>query len=101
MRFATAPIRRTAAVRAKLGQLELDSIRAFNGYGGTGAFTPTNQLHEFTLETDSQGYLVVNGDEAHGFSARWVPVSPSARPQNGNEAYVDQVCGSDATPADP
>ncbi|MFF9644879.1 hypothetical protein [Kitasatospora aureofaciens] len=81
--FAVAP--------AALGQLELDAIRGYNGWGGRDAFGLP--LHEFRIVLDPGGGLVV--DVPPGGSqgtTRWERVPASARPQGfGDPGYVDHV----------
>jgi glycosyltransferase involved in cell wall biosynthesis len=74
-----------------LQQLELDSIRGFNGWGGHDAFG--FPLHEFRVALDVQGNLIVNVNAAGtSGTASWVQVPASARPQNfGDPNYVAHV----------
>nr|WP_295664497.1 hypothetical protein [Polymorphobacter sp.] len=76
-------------------QLELDTIRAFNGYAGG--------LHEYRLRTDADGILVVTPDAAGtGGVAEWVRITPAERTAHydavgiaaghrGDPNYVDDV----------
>lgn len=76
-------------------QLELDTIRAFNGYAGG--------LHEFRLRTDADGILVVTLDAVGpGGVAEWERISAADRTAHynavgiaaghrGDPNYVDDV----------
>ncbi|MGI4880027.1 MAG: hypothetical protein ACRYG4_21345 [Janthinobacterium lividum] len=78
-------------------QLELDTIRAFNGYAGG--------LHEYRLRTDADGILVVTLDAAGaGGMAEWARVTAAERTAHydaagisaghrGDPNYVDDVVG--------
>jgi hypothetical protein len=65
-------------------QLELDTIRGFNGFAGG--------LHEFRLRLDAQGLLVValNAAGTAG-AAEWERVPVSARGAAGDPNYVNNV----------
>lgn len=81
-------------------QLELDTIRAFNGYAGG--------LHEFRLRVDADGILVVTRDAAGpGGVAEWVRISAADRiayydqagiaaGHRGDPNYVDHVIAEDS-----
>jgi hypothetical protein len=76
---------------ANMQQLELDSIRGFNGWGGRDQFGL--HLHEFRVALDAQGHLRVNLDPT-GTSATaiWERVPATARPQSfGDPDYVNHV----------
>ena len=65
-------------------QLELDTIRGFNGYAGG--------LHEFRVRTDAQGRLVVSLNAAGtAGAAEWERVPVSARGTSGDPNYVNNV----------
>ena len=65
-------------------QLEMDTIRGFNGFAGG--------LHEFRLRTDNQGLLVVTLNAAGtGGAAEWERVPVSARGASGDPNYVIHV----------
>ena len=73
-----------------LQQLELDSIRGYNGWGGHDAFGFV--LHEFAIATDANGLLVVQETSAGAGVATWARVPVSARPQQfGDPNYVNHV----------
>jgi len=79
---------------ANLQQLELDSIRGFNGWGGRDHFG--FHLHEFRVALDANGHLRVNLD-AKGTKATaiWEQVPAAARPQSfGDPDYVNHVLGT-------
>lgn len=65
-------------------QLELDTIRGFNGFAGG--------LHEFRVRLDSKGLLVVtlNATGTVG-AAEWERVPVSARGTSGDPNYVNNV----------
>ncbi|APW62202.1 hypothetical protein [Paludisphaera borealis] len=74
-----------------LQQLELDSIRGFNGFGGRDRFGL--HLHEFRVAVDAHGLLRVNLDPAgtRG-TAIWERVPVADRPQGfGDPDYVNHV----------
>lgn len=75
-------------------QLELDSIRGFNGWGGRDHFG--FPLHEFRVALDAHGHLRVNLDPSGPkATAIWERVPASARPQGfGDPNYVDHVLGT-------
>ncbi len=75
-------------------QLELDTIRAFNGYAGG--------LHEFRLRTDADNTLFVTRDATGSAVAEWVRVTAAERVAHyetvgvaaghrGDPNYVDDV----------
>lgn len=65
-------------------QLELDTIRAFNGFAGG--------LHEFRVRVDSMGLLVVTLNAAGtAGAADWERVPVSARVTSGDPNYVSNV----------
>ena len=87
----TLPAFTSGDFNSNLQQLELDSIRGFNGWGGTDAFG--FPLHEFRVQVDSAGLLVVNIDATgtHGTGV-WERVPVAARPQQfGDPNYVNHV----------
>jgi len=72
-------------------QLENDTIRGFNGYGGRDQFGLV--LHEYRVPVDASGNLVVTLD-AGGTSGtvNWEQVPATARPQQfGDPNYVNHV----------
>ncbi|MFF7407930.1 glycosyltransferase [Streptomyces lydicus] len=71
-----------------LGQVELDAIRGFNGWGGRDAFGLP--LHEFRVVLDATGGLVVDIPVgSNRGSTRWERVPAAARPQTfGDPDYV-------------
>ena len=81
----------TGDFEANLKQMELDSIRGYNGWAGQDQFRLP--LHEYRLALDDDGYLVVDVDEAaRTGTVRWERVAPSDRPANsGNPDYVRMV----------
>jgi hypothetical protein len=76
-------------------QLEDDTIRGFNGWGGHDAFG--HSLHEFRIQQDPLTKdLVVDGDPNTGkVSAKWERVPVSARPGHGDPNYVRDVKNRD------
>lgn len=65
-------------------QLELDTIRGFNGFAGG--------LHEFRVRLDAQGLLVVTLDATgKAGAAEWERVPVSARGTAGDPNYVNNV----------
>ena len=65
-------------------QLELDTIRGFNGFAGG--------LHEFRVRVDTQGLLVVTLNAAGTTgAAEWERVPVSARGTSGDPNYVNNV----------
>ena len=72
-------------------QLELDTIRGFNGWAGRDRFGLN--LHEFKVPVDADGNLVVTTDlETDKRSIDWERVPASDRPQNsGDPNYVAHV----------
>jgi glycosyltransferase involved in cell wall biosynthesis len=79
---------------AQLGQLELDAIRGFNGYG-TGHDAFGFPLHEFRVSLDPQGFLVVNIQSGtNQGTAVWERVPVASRPhgpKDGDPNYVNHV----------
>jgi hypothetical protein len=79
---------------ANLGQVELDMIRGFNGWAGRDAFGFV--LHEFRVQLDAQGRLIVDviPNTARG-NALWEQVPARDRPQTtGDPNYVQRVLGA-------
>jgi hypothetical protein len=73
-------------------QLEDDTIRGFNGWAGDEGFVRPKQLHEFRLQRDSSGDLIVDGDPAMGsVSAIWERVPAKDRPGRGDPNYISDV----------
>jgi hypothetical protein len=71
-------------------QLELDTIRGYNGWAGRDAFG--NHLHEFRVPLDAQGNLRVTVDAANRGIIAWEQVPAADRPQNtGDPNYVANV----------
>jgi hypothetical protein len=79
---------------ANLQQLELDSIRGFNGWGGRDHFGL--HLHEFRVALDANGHLRLNVDPSGTkATAVWERVPATARPQSfGDPDYVNHVLGT-------
>lgn len=79
---------------ANLQQLELDSIRGYNGWGGRDHFG--FPLHEFRVALDAHGHLRVDLDPSGTrATAIWEQVPASARPQGfGDPDYVNHVLGT-------
>jgi GT2 family glycosyltransferase len=79
---------------AQLGQLELDAIRGFNGYG-TGHDAFGFPLHEFRVALDPQGFLAVNIQSGtNQGTAVWERVPVASRPhgpRDGDPNYVNHV----------
>jgi hypothetical protein len=70
-------------------QLDDDTIRGFNGYAGSDL---GGHLHEFRIQRDASGALVVDGDPNTGeVCARWERVPAADRPQSGDPNYVSDV----------
>ena len=76
---------------SNLQQLELDSVRGFNGWGGRDHFG--FPLHEFRVALNAHGHLRVNVDPSGTkAAASWERVPASARPQSfGDPDYVNHV----------
>jgi hypothetical protein len=72
-------------------QLELDTIRGFNGWAGFDSFGL--RLHEFRVPVDADGNLVVTTDPRTGVrTIVWERVPAADRPQNtGDPNYVNHV----------
>jgi hypothetical protein len=65
-------------------QLELDTIRGFNGFAGG--------LHEFRVRLDNRGLLVVTLDASgHNGAAEWERVPVNERGTSGDPNYVNNV----------
>jgi len=79
---------------ANLQQLELDTIRGYNGWGGRDHFG--FPLHEFRVALDANGHLRVNLDPSGTkATAIWEQVPAAARPQSfGDPDYVNHVLGT-------
>jgi hypothetical protein len=73
-------------------QLELDSIRGYNGWLGEDRQF-RKPLHEYRIAFDADGYLVVDIDPSGGKGVvRWERVATSDRPANsGDPDYVRKV----------
>jgi hypothetical protein len=87
----TLPAFTSGDFNTNLQQLEIDSIRGFNGWGGHDAFG--FPLHEFRVAVDGTGLLRVNIDASrtHG-TAIWERVPVADRPQGfGDPNYVNHV----------
>jgi hypothetical protein len=71
-------------------QLDLDTVRGYNGWAGHDAFG--NVLHEFRVPLDDTGNLVVDvGPDNRGI-IEWEQVPGADRPQNsGDPNYVSHV----------
>jgi hypothetical protein len=76
-----------------LQQLELDTIRGYNGWGGRDLFGLP--LHEFWVALDPHGHLRVDLDPTGTTgTAIWERVPVAARPQGfGDPNYVNNVLG--------
>ncbi|MGA9509363.1 MAG: hypothetical protein WBV55_12170 [Candidatus Sulfotelmatobacter sp.] len=76
-------------------QLELDTIRGYNGWAGRDAFGQV--LHEFRVPLDAQGNLQVNVDAANRGVIAWEQVPAADRPHGpgnwGDPNYVANVQG--------
>ncbi len=71
-------------------ELEDDTIRGFNGYAGADGFG--NPLHEFRIQVDKDGALVVDGDPTTGtVNAKWERVPAADRGTSGDPSYVSNV----------
>jgi hypothetical protein len=84
------------AAPANLGQIELDAIRGYNGFGGRDQFDIP--LHEFKIAQDANQLLqVVNVRQEGGVlvgDAVWARVPAADRPQTfGEPNYVNLVLG--------
>ena len=65
-------------------QLELDTVRGYNGYLGG--------LHEYRLKTDANRHLAVHLDEGgRAGTAEWERIPASERGSKGDPDYVDHV----------
>ena len=73
-----------------LGQLELDTIRGYNGWAGKDKFGL--ELHEFRVAIDAHGLPVVDLD-ASGTTGKvqWERVPAADRPKVGDPNYVANV----------
>jgi hypothetical protein len=74
-------------------QLELDTLRGYNGYAGADGYLPAPSLHEFRVALDADGRLVVR-EEGGRALAQWERVPASARPAAGDPNYVAHVLSS-------
>jgi hypothetical protein len=81
-----------------LQQLELDSIRGFNGFAGRDQFG--HELHEFRVALDNKGRLRVQNIDpvARTGSAMWERVPVASRPTSGDPNYVGRVLAQSPTP---
>jgi hypothetical protein len=71
-------------------QLDLDSVRGYNGWAGHDVFG--NVLHEFRVPLDGAGNLVVNVGPDNRGVIEWEQVPGADRPQNsGDPNYVGHV----------
>src|SRR5215470_4556660 len=71
-------------------QLDLDTVRGYNGWAGNDAFG--NVLHEFRVPLDDAGNLMVNVGLDNRGVIQWEQVPGSGRPQNtGDPNYVANV----------
>jgi len=71
-------------------QLDLDSVRGYNGWAGHDVFG--NVLHEFRVPLDDSGNLVVNVGPDNRGVIEWEQVPGADRPQNsGDPNYVANV----------
>jgi hypothetical protein len=71
-------------------QLDLDSVRGYNGWAGHDAFG--NLLHEFRVSLDDAGNLIVNVGPDNRGVIQWEQVPGADRPQNtGDPNYVAHV----------
>ncbi|HKX32490.1 MAG TPA: hypothetical protein VJ302_32690 [Blastocatellia bacterium] len=72
-------------------QLELDTIRGYNGWAGRDPFGM--ELHEFSVPLDAAGNLVVNVDPITGVgSIDWRRIPATERPSRiGDPDYVNHV----------
>ncbi len=80
-----------------LQQLELDTIRGYNGWAGHDAFG--FELHEFRVAVDANGLLRVNvAPSATVGTAQWERVPVADRPQRGGDPhYVAHVLSRSPT----
>jgi hypothetical protein len=71
-------------------QLDLDTVRGYNGWAGHDAFG--NVLHEFRVPLDDAGNLIVNVGPDNRGVIEWEQVLGADRPQNtGDPNYVAHV----------
>jgi hypothetical protein len=71
-------------------QLDLDTIRGYNGWAGRDAFG--NHLHEFRVPLNAAGNLQVTVDAANRGAIAWERVPAADRPQtSGDPNYVNNV----------
>lgn len=72
-------------------QLERDTIRGFNGYGGKGQFGLW--MHEYRVPIDAAGNLIVTLDTAGALTGtvQWEQVPVADRPRSGDPNYVNKV----------
>ena len=75
-------------------QFERECIRVYNGVGGTDPVLKRNVLHEYTVQTDNAGHLVVTVSKTTlTGTASWLQVPESWR-KVGDPAYVSHVLGT-------
>jgi outer membrane protein OmpA-like peptidoglycan-associated protein len=81
-------------------QLELDTIRGFNGFAGQDT-VGLRELHEFRVALNPDGGLqVANIDTtANTGEAVWERVLPALRPRQGDPGYVQRVLRQPARPS--
>jgi len=77
-------------------QRERDTIRMYNGAAGKDIYYDNvyKPLHEYRIERDSNGVLVLDNINEHSLraDAKWVEVPVGERPQNvGDPDYVNHV----------
>jgi hypothetical protein len=73
-----------------LQQLELDSIRGYNGFAGTDKFGLN--LHEFRVALDASDQLIVTIDPVTNVgTTSWERVPVADRPRSGDPDYVNHV----------
>lgn len=68
-----------------------DGIRGYNGFNGNDFFYSKLLLHEYTLQKDGTGNLVLTIDKNGVATASWRAVKPTERPSAGDRSYVDNV----------
>ena len=92
----TVPAFTSGDFDSNLMQLERDSIRGYNGWGGP-RFLGL-ELHEYRLQLDAAGNLVVAVNEAaHTGAAQWEEVPVADRGTFGDPNYVSNVLGRTPT----
>lgn len=73
-------------------QLEMDTLRAYNGLAGNDGFVTPSVLHEFRVALDGGGNLVVDVQpDGRTGVVRWERVPAADRPRVGDPNYVDHV----------